>query len=185
MVASRKAEEATPAAEGPPVPISGPLTAGEAGNLGILPASHWQQAQSEEAADDTDDTASTIGSINSSTASLCQSIFEYRNILGRTYHSDVGNAEAWQPNDARHAEAMDLFHHLNTLVLSGKLYLAPLSKKIQKAVDIGTGTGIWAIDFADEFPDTEVIGTDVSPIQPTWVPANVKFEIDDVNREWT
>lgn len=30
-----------------------------------------------------------------------------------------------------------------------------------------------------------MIGTDVSPIQPTWVPANVKFEIDDLNREWT
>lgn len=40
-------------------------------------------------------------------------------------------------------------------------------------------------DFADEFPDAEVIGTDVSPIQPTWVPPNVKFELDDCNREWT
>ncbi|KAJ4408445.1 hypothetical protein N0V85_004231 [Neurospora sp. IMI 360204] len=195
MVASPKAKEATPApasppppppaAGGPPVPISAPLTAEAASNLGILPASHWQQAQGEDAADDTDDTASAIGSFLSSTASLSQSIFEYRDILGRTYHSDVGNAQAWQPNDARHAEAMDIFHHLNTLILSGKLYTAPLPKKIQKAVDIGTGTGLWAIDFADEFPDVEVIGTDVSPIQPTWVPPNVKFDIDDLNREWT
>ena len=34
-------------------------------------------------------------------------------------------------------------------------------------------------DFADEYPSAEVIGTDVSPIQPTWVPPNVKFELDD------
>lgn len=129
-----------------------------------------------------DDTASTIGFVLSSTASLSQNIFEYRNILGRTYHSDVGSAEAWQPNDPRHTEAMDLFHHSNTFVFSGKLFLAPIQKTIQKAVDIGTGTGIWAIDFADEFPDTEVIGTNVSPIQPSWVPPNVKFEIDDCNQ---
>lgn len=32
-------------------------------------------------------------------------------------------------------------------------------------IDIGTGTGIWAIDFADEHPESEVIGTDLSPIQ--------------------
>jgi SAM-dependent methyltransferase len=40
-------------------------------------------------------------------------------------------------------------------------------------------------DFGDEFPNTEVIGTDISPIQPGWVPPNVKFEIDDANLEWT
>ena len=42
-----------------------------------------------------------------------------------------------------------------------------------------------ASDFADEFPNAEVIGTDVSPIQPHWVPPNVKFELDDCNEEWT
>lgn len=30
-----------------------------------------------------------------------------------------------------------------------------------------------------------MIGTDLSPIQPTWVPPNCKFEIDDAEREWT
>lgn len=40
-------------------------------------------------------------------------------------------------------------------------------------------------DFADEFPNAIVIGTDVSPIQPSWVPPNVKFELDDCNQEWT
>lgn len=40
-------------------------------------------------------------------------------------------------------------------------------------------------DFGDEYPDTEVIGTDLSPIQPTWVPPNVHFQIDDFTQEWT
>lgn len=30
-------------------------------------------------------------------------------------------------------------------------------------------------DFASEFPDAKVIGTDLSPIQPTWVPPNLKL----------
>lgn len=40
-------------------------------------------------------------------------------------------------------------------------------------------------DFADEFPNAEVTGTDLSPIQPAWVPPNVKFELDDATDEWT
>jgi hypothetical protein len=29
-----------------------------------------------------------------------------------------------------------------------------------------------------------VIGTDLSPIQPRWVPPNVQFEVDDCCDEW-
>lgn len=39
--------------------------------------------------------------------------------------------------------------------------------------------------MADQYPDCEVIGTDLSPIQPSWFPPNVKFEIDDCEQEWT
>lgn len=30
-------------------------------------------------------------------------------------------------------------------------------------------------DFADEYPNAEVIGTDISPIEPFWVPPNLKL----------
>jgi SAM-dependent methyltransferase len=49
---------------------------------------------------------------------------------------------------------------------------------------VGTGTGIWAIEMGDALPAATVIGVDQSPIQPTWVPPNVSFEIDDVNKPW-
>lgn len=42
-------------------------------------------------------------------------------------------------------------------------------------MDIGTGTGIWACQFAREHPDAEVIGTDLSLIQPTNAPENCNF----------
>lgn len=40
-------------------------------------------------------------------------------------------------------------------------------------------------DFADEHPDAEVIGTYLSPIQPRWVPPNVKFELEDATKDWS
>jgi hypothetical protein len=39
--------------------------------------------------------------------------------------------------------------------------------------------GLWAIDVADEFPETMVIGTDLSPIQPSWISPNCHFFVDD------
>ena len=40
-------------------------------------------------------------------------------------------------------------------------------------------------DFADKHPGAHVTGTDVSTIQPTWIPPNLQFEIDDCNESWT
>ncbi|KAJ4413553.1 hypothetical protein N0V85_003515 [Neurospora sp. IMI 360204] len=159
------------------------LSAEESREAGILPGAHWTEQPIGQV---DDDGASTIGSVASTTASLTSSIFEYRTIHGRTYHGDIGNAESWEPNDQRHVDSMDILHHTYMLSMGDKLFLSPLEKKkIHKVLDIGTGSGIWAIDFADEFPNAEVIGTDVAPIQPSWIPANLKFELDDCNREWT
>jgi len=66
-----------------------------------------------------------------------------------------------------------------------KLFNAPIDSNPQNILDVGTGTGIWAIDVADKYPSAQVIGTDISPIQPSWVPPNCKFEIEDCQLEWT
>jgi len=49
---------------------------------------------------------------------------------------------------------------------------------------LGTGTGIWAIDFCDIYPDASVLGIDLSPIQTNWVPPNLKFMVDDAESAW-
>ena len=37
---------------------------------------------------------------------------------------------------------------------------------------------------ADQFPSAEVLGVDLSPIQPVWVPPNCKFIVDDIEDDW-
>ncbi|OHW98781.1 SAM-dependent methyltransferase [Colletotrichum incanum] len=120
--------------------------------------------------------------LSTSTASLTESITEYRRLHGRTYTRKV---DYWAPNDERQNEGLDINHYWMTLFLGDKLFLAPIRNDSQTVLDVGTGTGLWAIDFADEFPSAEVIGVDVSPIQPTWVPPNCKFQIDDIEQSWT
>ncbi|KAI0149624.1 S-adenosyl-L-methionine-dependent methyltransferase [Hypoxylon sp. NC0597] len=177
----------SPQAESSPAPAQ-ELTTTEAPTPGttnpnILPASHWAQVPHPE---ETDDDDSAYGDDNaSSTASLTASILEYRTVHGRTYHSERGNAQSWNPNDALHDESMDILHHVSTLMQDGKIYLAPIGDDVQKVLDVACGTGIWAIDFADLFPAAEVIGVDISPQQPQWIPPNLKFEVDDVTQPWT
>ncbi|RYP51811.1 hypothetical protein DL769_010759 [Monosporascus sp. CRB-8-3] len=48
------------------------------------------------------------------------------------------------------------------------------------------GTGIWAIDFAQQHPKSEVLGIDLNPIEPELpVPPNCRFECGDAQNEWT
>lgn len=39
--------------------------------------------------------------------------------------------------------------------------------------------------MGDEYPEAEIIGIDLSPIQPTWIPPNVRFLVDDAEADWT
>jgi SAM-dependent methyltransferase len=89
------------------------------------------------------------------------------------------------PNDEIAQENLDLYHHIFTMMLGGRLYLAPIHADPQRVLDLGTGTGIWAMDFADDHPSASVIATDLSPIQPSLVPPNLEFQIDDFCEQWT
>ncbi|EFY84350.1 SAM dependent methyltransferase, putative [Metarhizium acridum CQMa 102] len=134
--------------------------------------------------DDTDSALGDEGSILSSTVSLNESIYNYRNLHGRTYQNS-STTEYWGPNDDTQNLGLDIAHHFITLLLGDRLFEAPIPERPTKILDVGTGTGIWAIDMADAYPSSEIIGTDISPIQPVWVPQNLTFEIEDAQLDWT
>jgi len=45
--------------------------------------------------------------------------------------------------------------------MDGKLHEAPIGSGNQRILDIGKGTGIWAVDMADVYPNAKVVGTDL------------------------
>ncbi|KAI9773254.1 MAG: hypothetical protein M1839_002166, partial [Geoglossum umbratile] len=81
-------------------------------------------------------------------------------------------------------ERLDITHLLLVTSIEGELHLAPIGDNPKRILDVGTGTGIWAIEMGDKYPSAWVLGNDLSPIQPFMVPPNVHFEVDDIEKRW-
>jgi hypothetical protein len=117
--------------------------------------------------DEQDDYDSTYGDSESVTMSLDDSVTDYVFENGRRYHSFMAGRYL-MPNDEQEMDREDMKHHISILLTEGRLNLAPISPNCMKILDIGTGTGIWAIQMAECLPGAEVIATDLSAIQPHW-----------------
>jgi SAM-dependent methyltransferase len=102
---------------------------------------------------------------------------------GRVY-PNYGKNMYGMPMDEQELDRNDFQHHKWLLLLEGKLFLAPIPNSVQRILDLGTGTGIWAISMADRYPSALVTGVDIAPVQPNWAPPNCVFELDDVEDDW-
>ncbi|KAL6401327.1 methyltransferase domain-containing protein [Ilyonectria robusta] len=134
---------------------------------------------------DPDEIDSTYGDeVSSASTSIRSSMVRYEWKHGRRYHSYQAGAYNF-PNDDREQERLDMVHHIYYRLLEDRLFLAPIKPNGLKILDIGTGTGIWPIHLGDIYPGASIVGNDLSPIQPSWVPPNVRFILDDVELDWT
>lgn len=86
------------------------------------------------------------------------------------------------PNDASETERLDYQYQVLQEAVSHILHFAPLTDP-ETILDVGTGTGAWAIEMGDAYPTAIIEATDLSPIQPDAVPENVQFIIDDASEE--
>ncbi|KKY18442.1 putative tam domain methyltransferase [Phaeomoniella chlamydospora] len=79
----------------------------------------------------------------------------------------------------------DMKDHMTRLMLDGRLTFAELEKEPLNALDLGTGTGKWAMEFAEENAGCRVLAVDLSPVQPNFTPPNLEFQVDDIEADWT
>ncbi|KAI8078284.1 S-adenosyl-L-methionine-dependent methyltransferase [Gilbertella persicaria] len=84
------------------------------------------------------------------------------------------------PNDQKEVERLHLNHLMFKNVLGG-LYKSPMHEQLQKGIrvlDIGCGPGMWTLDMARLYPNSEFIGVDMANVFLTEdMPPNVKFQI--------
>ena len=81
-------------------------------------------------------------------------------------------------NNRDEQDRLDLQHHLFLLTQNQKLLNCPAEPaKLHRVLDLGTGTGIWVMDFGDH---SSILGVDLSPIKHDRVPPNVRFCADDI-----
>ncbi|RKF73576.1 Secondary metabolism regulator LAE1 [Golovinomyces cichoracearum] len=147
-----------------------------------------EQAEDEiEIDSENDDSSSDAGyetdSAGSISTSLSSSVRDYAFENGRRYHRFREGAYNF-PNDDLEQEREDMKHAMMVNLCGSRLHFAPIGKNPQNVLDIGTGTGIWAVEMGDLYPGANILGVDLSPIQPEWVPPNVTFMVDDVESPW-
>ncbi|KIW98998.1 uncharacterized protein Z519_00661 [Cladophialophora bantiana CBS 173.52] len=160
-----------------------------------------------------DDADSALGEEDDilSTSSLTSSVFDYIQEHGRTYNA-YGERTYVLPNDedadvvvladrigsSRYVSGpgaprfigslrvwmgSDLQHQLLKMTFGDRLSTCGVEDRrdLHYVLDVGTGTGIWSIEYVDR---EKVLGVDVSPVQPDYVPPNVRFEVMDAGQPW-
>ncbi|QSZ29604.1 hypothetical protein DSL72_004120 [Monilinia vaccinii-corymbosi] len=110
---------------------------------------------------------------------------------GRLYHG-FHREKYMFPCDEDEKDRYDIFHKFFQVVMEGALHSkhTKFTRNFDgpRILDLGTGTGIWAIDMADKYGSHgstgEVLGLDIANIQPAQIPENLQFWQKDIESPW-
>lgn len=103
---------------------------------------------------------------------------------GRRYHALHAGKYPF-PDDEAEYERLNIMHLVWKSVLEGSGSLSLINTfEPLTVLDVGTGPGEWAVDFARQHPYAIVTGLDLSPPRCPWEPRNLEFEVCDFDDPW-
>ena len=103
----------------------------------------------------------------------------YRLEINRRYHGIDGNRYPL-PNDTEEVIRLDKLHYMFRCI-NRRNVLAPISPNATGILDVGTGSGRWVVEVAQEYPKAIVTGMDLSPANPLYeITENVDFIVGDL-----
>ena len=75
-------------------------------------------------------------------------------------------------------------HEMILCVFDNKWYLSPIDESgLCCVADVGTGLGFWAEGVAEQYPNAQVVGIDLTPRESSVHP-NCSFIVSDATEEW-
>lgn len=112
-----------------------------------------------------------------------QDYHQYIEMRGHKYHPSGKN---YLPSDESEHERTQFQHRMYKMVLDGQLLTSKLTGNIKTVVDVGPGpTGIWIKEFAQAYPEMQITGLDIEPIQHCGdLPKNIKLVVQDAEEPW-
>nr|BAP58881.1 methyltransferase [Alternaria alternata] len=153
---------------------------------------HWTCSRREAALSDLNKTAALAPMVTMASNGLpvpAQNSNYMEN--GRWYHGYRRGLYMY-PCDEAEKDRMDIYHQFFAVARRGQLHQAPVPTQpnVQpRILDVGCGTGIWAIDMADKYLNAEVLGLDlvnIQPENPRRIPPNLRFRVPrDYESPWT
>ncbi|CAF3567258.1 unnamed protein product [Fusarium graminearum] len=80
---------------------------------------------------------------------------------------------------------LEVMHGVLSGLFDRRLIFPPI-RSPRRVLDCGCGTGDWAMEVATQYPDSEVLGIDISPhMIPENPPDNMELQVDDLNGRFT
>ncbi|KAF4442026.1 hypothetical protein FACUT_2249 [Fusarium acutatum] len=87
------------------------------------------------------------------------------------------------PNSQQEQDRNVIQHTVIINIFKG-LHLSPITSRPKRVLDVGTGPGTWALEFATKYPSCSVLGVDIEPVHPAYTKSNCSFKTFDITHDW-